>query len=59
MVEHDLALSREVLRLGELVDEPAGEHVDELDRRVADENRRAVPTATAIFIASCTSAAPA
>ena len=36
-LEHDLALLGVVLRLGEIVDQPAREHVDELDLGVADE----------------------
>ena len=36
-VEDDLALLGVVLGLGEVVDEAAGEHVDQLDRGVADD----------------------
>ena len=35
-VEHDLALLGVVLGLGQVVDQPAGQDVDELDVRVAD-----------------------
>ena len=37
LVEHDLALLGMLLGGGELVDEPPGEHVDELDLGIADD----------------------
>ena len=37
LVEHDLPLPGQVLRRGELVDEPPCQHVDELDVRIADD----------------------
>ena len=36
-IEHDLALVGVVLGFGQVVDQPPGEHVDELDLRVADD----------------------
>ena len=37
LLEHDLALLRVVLGRGELVDEAPGEHVDQLDLGIADD----------------------
>ena len=37
MRQHDVALLRQMLGIGKFVDEPAGEHVDQLDCGVTDD----------------------